>query len=302
MTSRYRESEMWRKLNTEFIRDPREIDLSTFRDNAINTRISTWEIQSNALRFYKTLLFNSASALEPRALALLDRIDNRNLGRPIQVEVGGRRVCMDYLQCLYEVDFLEKYLVGISSILEIGTGFGRTCHAMLSLFDDIEKYVVVDLPPCLELTRRYLMQTLGPDKFSKIVFVSAEELPERPDLEVDLVINIDSMAEMDRDVVFSYLDFIHRNSRRFYCKNPVGKYSPESVGAADASVADVALAMSTGILTDIVDIFDSDALDRARSRFVQAYLPAKQWRLIEHSAAPPWTYYHQALYAKEAEE
>ena len=120
-------------------------------------------------------------------------------------------------------------LHGVSSIVEIGAGFGRTCHAILSLSPEIEEYSIVDLDPMLDLSRKY-MKLVAPEVFTRIRFVSSNDFELQEQLAPDLVINIDSFQEMPPPIIDEYMNRIVRKAKKFYCKNPLGKYLPEIVG------------------------------------------------------------------------
>ena len=297
MTETFHESGMWRKLHAELLNDPDAIDLEDFKVGGVNDRLAGWNIPANSMRWFKTLLFNAAQATDPRILGFLDRIANRDLGGPVQVTIEGRKVCMDYLQAIHELAFLEEVLVSAKRVVEIGAGYGRTCHSVVSAFKNIERYTIIDLPPCLRLSQRYLQRVLDPADFAKIAFVRNDELA-AADLVNDLTINIDSMAEMDAEVVRSYLGVIARNSGHFYAKNPVGKFSPESVGVARPQSVEVNLALTVGPLTEVLDIFDTAARESHVDNFLAAYCPAPNWTTLKHGWAVPWSYYHNAVFVR----
>jgi hypothetical protein len=196
-----------------------------------------------------------------------------------------------------EVLFIERELAGFASVCEIGAGFGRTCHAVMCTQPKLSRYTIIDLPECLSLSRRYLKRVLPPEAYRKLVFLTAEQAAEAP--AHDLFININSMAEMDREVVQNYFQLIDRNARWFYTKNTVGKYSPESVGIVDGNQAEIKSAMATGVLTEVVDIFDDAALREARLRYESRMRPSESWKLVRSAPSLPWMYYQHALYRRK---
>ena len=121
---------------------------------------------------------------------------------------------LDYLLSLEEVLFLKDTLQEVYSILEVGPGYGRTCHSILSIFENVQEYVVIDLKEMLNISRQYLKRVLDQKDFEKITFVDVDSLHENNKI-FDLVINIDSMQEMDGKVVQNYLDFIDNKAMRF---------------------------------------------------------------------------------------
>ena len=118
--------------------------------------------------------------------------------------------------------------------MEIGAGFGRTCHTLLTLCPAIEEYIIVDLEPMLRLSRAYLQRVVPR---ANIRFISNSDEKALETLNADLAINIDSFQEMPPAVIAFYMTQVVQRAVRFYCKNPVGKYSPAVVGRPVAGVS-----------------------------------------------------------------
>jgi hypothetical protein len=185
-------------------------------------------------------------------------------------------------------------------VLEIGAGYGRTCHAFLSNHDLVE-YCIIDLPKSLEMSKKYLREVLDEQQFAKVRFVPVEEIdgfawPER----FNLCLNINSFAEMTAETVRNYLALIAGRCRAFYTKNPVGKYLDASLDGHVQGADTVALALSSGPLTTVIDIHDSDAVAGERAKFLSAYRPGEDWECVADSWAKPWSFYWQALYRAPA--
>lgn len=300
MKNQFQASGLWQSINQSVAGDVSQIDVHSFRSpGSFNNRLASWDPEGNSFRYYKTILFNMALALSERELCILDKVTGRETGNPVTVKTRGRSVCLDYLLAVNEYAFLERMLPGgvAGSILEIGGGFGRTCHTLLSNSERIDRYTIIDLGVCLDLAQRYLRVVLPETLFSKLTFVHIDDILTLQQSHFDLALNIDSMAEMNADVVGHYLAFIDAHCDRFYCKNPVGKYAPASVGIQIKNVAEFELAMRMGVLTEIVDIFDDVAISEASKRFLRAYTPSTGWTLLADESSRPWQYYHQALYS-----
>ena len=288
-------SELWKRINATCLSEDRLGDLSDFKSSDINFRIALWDPRTNGIRYLKTLIYNLCAELTPVQLSRLEKIGNRDLGQPLSVRYEGLNVCMDYLQALYEIEFIAAHvpLTG-SSILEIGAGYGRTCHALLSCFP-LAAYTIVDLPNCLALSRRYLASVLPAPEFEKISFLNPTDFfgDGRPGY--DLAVNIDSFAEMEADTVTAYLRGIAERCRYFYVKNPVAKYrDPALTAAADSE--EMAIALNMGLLREVVDIHDNRAVAAQSGKFVAAYRPGAAWDVLAAAWARPWSYYWQALY------
>jgi len=298
MSNIYYENEQWKHINKNIIASPNQIDLETFRSGAVNSKISTWDPAANGVRYMKTCVYLSAQGFDSRRWAILDRITNRLLGAPHVVTIGERPVCLDYLMAVDEVAFLIDETKNIRSVVEIGAGFGRTSHALLCNIETIESYTIIDLPNCLELSRRYLRAVLSDEQFAKIRFVLNTECGDVQD-RFDLAINIDSMAEMDASVVDAYFAWIDSRCRLFYSKNPLGKYRADSAGAIVNDQHALGAAMLSGKLRCVVDMFNSSELDAQVPNFYQAYAPGPNWRLTKGGSTIPWAFHHQAIFERQ---
>lgn len=294
-------SPIWDKLHAGPLADPEGIDLDTFRSSGPLFAISVWDPSRYGLRYLKMLLHALLVHAEPGDTALYKRITNRDLGQPITVRVRGTNVCLDYFQAVDEAKTIAAAATPRAGarMVEIGPGYGRTCHAMLSLHPQIETYWLIDLEPCLALSRRYLLRVLDPSTFAKVRFVTAKAFGEiEGDERFDLALNIDSFGDLPPDVARTYLELIDRHCDAFYCKNPVGKYLDPSLGGEAANSERVRQALESGLARDIIDIFDADAVASAVPRFLAAYRPSTAWEVALHRPAPPWSYYHQVVYRR----
>jgi len=132
--------------------------------------------------------------------------------------------------------------------------------------------------------------------FDKVRFVNA--LEPREDVNADLVLNIDSFQEMPRETVLQYMRSPIGQARVFYTKNPIGKYEPQSVGIEVRDRTALAEVLSLGLCTDVLDIFDTDALARARAGYLANYLPGPSWRVLADAPMDMFPYLHHALYER----
>lgn len=226
---RPRASKLWQHINREQITKKRIKNLNNFKSTKVNFKIALWDPKLNGVRYLKTLLYNLAASLSKESYKKLSNIKNRNIGNPFTITYNNQKICLDYLQAILELEFIEKHFkIKNSDILEIGAGYGRTCHAILANHK-VKSYTIVDLENCLELAHSYLKRVLNKPVFSKINFIKVKKFNLLSGLFFDLVINIDSFAEMDKETVKYYLQFIDKHSGFFYVKNPVGKYLDKSL-------------------------------------------------------------------------
>ena len=292
----YGPNEFWNIINANNLNKDSLEDLDRFKSSGINYKISIWNPGTNGTRYLKSLVYNLCANLSEDNWRRIFNIRNREVGTPITVRYNNTDICMDYLQAVHEVEFVGKNLeVDGLSVMEIGGGYGRTCHAFLSNHN-IRKYTLVDLDNALMLSSRYLKKVLTTECFSKLRFVPISEFNNKFDVDVDLAINIDSFAEMSASTVESYLKFINGNCNHFYVKNPVGKYFDKSLDNHSQGNEVVNLVLKTGILLDIIDVFDNEAIRQQVPKFIEGYRPGSKWTCINDSWAIPWSYYWQAFY------
>jgi hypothetical protein len=251
------------------------------------------------MRFFKFLLYTTAQRQPDRFFSLYRKLGNVGIGGPVSVSLRACEINIDYFLSVEEFLFLESALdlSGIRSIIEIGAGFGRTCHALLKLSDAgrLERYTIVDLPEVLELSRRVLAMAV-PDQYQKIEFIDAVG-GNWKGLSADLVINIDSFQEMLPSTIDLYMRELVSGAQFFYVKNPIGKYDPVSIGLSENDPNKMQDVYALGYCRDVVDIFSDVALAEARPRYIEAYRPAPHWRLVADWAMELFPYYHHALYA-----
>jgi putative sugar O-methyltransferase len=293
------ESALWKMINASNLAADKIKDLTDFKNSEVNFRIAVWNPQTNGVRYLKTLIYNLCADLSPKNWERLTKIQNRNIGNPISITYDGQRVCMDYLQAVYETEFISDHLPSDElDILEIGAGYGRTCHSIISNLR-VRTYTVLDLSNCLDLSRRYLKSVLKDEDFGKISFVDASDFSHLDGNRFDLCINIDSFAEMEPGVVRRYLAYTAGHCRYLYVKNPVGKYADPSLNMMPKE-QEVSIAMSMGLLRDVLDIHDNSDVSSHAGNFLTVYQPDETWLLSSHSWARPWSYYWQAIYRQAA--
>ncbi|GAB3258974.1 hypothetical protein GCM10027456_37950 [Kineosporia babensis] len=300
MATMYDQSEQWAHITSTLITPEVAADLSSFRSSSPNFKIALWDPGTNGVRYLKDLVYNLGLQLTDRQRARLRRIRHRQVGDPITVRCHGELLCMDYLQALYELDCLD-HVAGLPGgrVLEIGAGYGRTCHALMSNHD-LAGYTIIDLPNTLELSRAYLKAVLEPQQYARITFLTNEQaltLPEQ--MRFDLCININSFGEMPATTVTNYLRLIAQRCEYFYTKNQTGKYMDKRLDGHAQGDEVVAKALSSGLLRDILDIYDSGAVEASSQKYVDAMRPGQEWTCVVDSWARPWSFYWQALYHRD---
>lgn len=289
-------SRQWQELTREEFLHIDDEFLQTFRSPGSSNKFVAWDPFEASSRYFKFLLFNTAQTQSKRFFEAYKAIDNRHVGNPLTVRCRGCDIDADYLAAVEEWEFLSQAgaLDGIRIIIEIGAGFGRTCHALLTLCAGIEEYIIVDLEPMLRLSSAYLRRAIPS---AKIRFVSHDHLEDLDSVSPDLLINIDSFQEMPPQVIESYMTGVVQRAKRFYCKNPVGKYLPASVGLPDLDSQRVLDVFTLGYCRDVIDIFSDEDLERARDRFIEAYRPSG-YRAAASKPMDLFPYYLHVLYTR----
>lgn len=124
-------------------------------------------------------------------------------------------------QAIYQAARLKQ--LGATKVLEIGAGLGRTAYYANLL--GIASYTIVDIPMSNVTQAHFLSRALGNEK------VGLPGDPERPVRimgpsfvagcaeSFDVVLNVDSLSEMDQDVAQGYVEFTKRAGKVFVSIN-----------------------------------------------------------------------------------
>lgn len=299
MTETFQPSRMWERISELWVTEDAAVDLSSFKVDHRNYNLALWDPRANGVRYLKAMLYHVATELTVDDWARIKKIRNREVGSPTTVRVNGESVCMDYLQASLELGFIEHQVdLRGARVLEIGAGYGRTCHTILSNHD-LAGYTIIDLKNTLRLSRRYLREVLDDEQFAKVSFVEVDDIESAmASREFELAINIHSLTEMPPQTVRAYLDLIDAKCKAFYVKNPVGKFFDKSLDGHSKGDEAVKSALEAGPLRDVLDIYDNQAVEEKVADFVAAYLPGEGWRCAADGRAVPWSYFWQAIFKK----
>ncbi|TYQ24023.1 putative sugar O-methyltransferase [Pseudanabaena sp. UWO310] len=94
-------------------------------------------------------------------------------------------------------------------IVEIGGGYGGLCK-IISDFYNVNSYTLIDLQPCLQLSKRFLNDLSVPN----VEYLTEEELSHNN--EYDLVISNYAFSEIKREIQDVYMEKIIQKSQRGY--------------------------------------------------------------------------------------
>jgi len=158
-------------------------------------------------------------------------------GNPPFLNFRGKRISQDILNSILEYLSISDgcNISKVHSVLEIGAGSGRTSFCMLKLLPGI-KYIVVDIPPALYISQRYLSSVcrdkkvfvFRPFKYfrevehefaaSDIIFLMPDQIELLPDKIIDLFLAIDCLHEMKKEQIELYFNHVDRLASRFFFK------------------------------------------------------------------------------------
>jgi putative sugar O-methyltransferase len=272
--------------------DPRALD--HFREpDSVNKRLASWSPTDNSSRHFKFLLWNALEGMDDDFFTYTRCIRNRSLGNPTTVRYRTMDIDLDYMLAVDELLFLEKQnriLSRCRTVVEVGAGFGRTAHAILENFSQIDKYTIIDLPEMLQLSRLYL-KTVIPERFSSLEFLSA--LDGYSVETTDLFINIDSFQEMEPGTIREYYDNVISRCRNIYIKNPVGKYLPEEFHIHNSLKSDKPFRL--GLCLNSYTVCDQEAHHIMVAEYLKNY-SLGGLELIDQRRCALFHYYHHALY------
>ena len=173
-------------------------DIAYFRgDNAW-----VWQIRgknSNVLAY--ALSFYYLKSID--RLGLLDKLTEDNSFGNFAFTIEGRNVLRDLLDSIAEIYFLERHL-GIASragfrVLDVGAGYGRLAHRMVSALPNIERYFCADAVAVSTFVSDYYLRFRGVERACVIPLDHIDgALREHP---VDLAINIHSFSECRMEAI-----------------------------------------------------------------------------------------------------
>jgi putative sugar O-methyltransferase len=232
----------WLAIARHWIRHPRA---SAFRATFPQPRASVTDRAASfdtvSAWIYKTYVAMYAGVLQQQdRRRLLETLEEPALGNPFLVEYEGRRISQDLCNSIHELySMLGPDGVPASaapSFAELGAGYGRLGYVILKAIPEAS-YTVIDIPPALYLSQRYLTE-LFPElpafrfrpfssyadirsefESASIRFLAPHQAEMLPRKSFDYFINVSSLHEMTFEQVRNYFRLIDVLCRgRFYTK------------------------------------------------------------------------------------
>ena len=296
-------SKLWKEILHRYAEDH---NLERFRSSdGINSRLAAWNPKELSLRWHRSFLLLVSRNLSYDQLRLYQSFGNVSLGSPPEItysrpSLGSRKIQIniDYLLSIFEVEFLRETFKQVNfptAIFEVGAGFGRTCHSILSAHPETKRYVIIDFPEMIELSRTYLASILDEEQYSKTEFMEVgnnwSELEE-----CELGIQINGLQEMDDTTIDFYMDEVFAKCKYFFSSNVVAKYLPEHAGINDASEETLETVLDLGRSRKVVDIWNLAELEEPRELHKQAYCP-KGHRIINSKQNALFPHYEMTMYS-----
>lgn len=164
----------------------------------------------------------------------IDQLEEPEEGNPPRVFRHGKLISQDLGNSILEFHSILSGVnkAEIQSVMELGAGYGRTAFVFLKLMPNL-KYFVIDIPPALYVSQRYLTNEFPERKIfawrpferieeiedelaeSSIAFFLPSQVHLLPNKIVDLFINISSLHEMQPGQIGYYFELIDRLTRKY---------------------------------------------------------------------------------------
>jgi putative sugar O-methyltransferase len=208
--------------------------------------VLTASMDAPTTRWVAVALALYANAVRNRPFGdILSRVHEPEFGRPIVLRYDGLALTEDLCHSVEEFGSIMSGLpagLRLHRVLELGAGYGRLAYVFLIARPDLQ-YHVVDIPPALYVSQRYLTAVTPSAKVfpfrrferyedvaeemaqAKIVFLEPQQLELLPDGYADLFLTVSTLHEMRADQIRHYLAladrlcagaFYSKQWRRFY--------------------------------------------------------------------------------------
>ena len=170
--------------------------------------------------------------------SILERLEEPAEGNPPSILLNGRNISQDLANSVLEFNSISSALPDIekmNTIMELGAGYGRTAFVFLNVLSNI-RYIIVDIPPALYISERYLTSQFPDHKIfkfrdftnftdvsddfnnSKIIFLMPHQLDLLPGKEADMFLAIDCIHEMRPEQISKYFCMFERQAKYLYFK------------------------------------------------------------------------------------
>ncbi len=215
--------------------------ISTFRDvrfKKYSTNLGPKVRRFNLItglfyKFYVSMLLNYVKSIDKDRL--LEKIEEPEVGNPFIFKYHNKYFSQDLCNSIHEFYSIANKIDSekINNVAELGAGYGRLAYIFLKTLPKI-KYCVVDIPPALYISQRYLTDVFPKEKIFKyrkfssfknvktdfekarIRFLMPDQLELLPKNYFDLIISISTLHEMTRPQIKKYIDHIDRVGKGYF--------------------------------------------------------------------------------------
>lgn len=239
--------------------------------------------QSLALNFLSQMIWDYAMKNCP----FLDKLAEPEIGNPPRLLRNGRLISQDLANSALEAQSILAGLpgtTGVKRVAELGAGYGRNAHVLISLLPGV-RYVVIDIPPALYVSQRYLSSVFPGRKVftwrsfqsyaeiktefeqADLAFLLPSQIEMLPDGCFDLFVNVSSLHEMRLEQIKYYFAQIRRLVRDrgwFYLKEWKESHIP---------VENIVIRQEEYPLREWQILFEREAM--VQTRFFEALLQRK---------------------------
>ncbi len=152
------------------------------------------------------------------SLGLLTRLSEDDCFGNYTFTIDNKCVSRDLLDSIMEIDFLEKHLNLSQSddmtILDIGAGYGRLAHRMVTALPNIQRYLCTDAVAISSFISDYYLRFRGTTDKTQIVPLHNIEttLNQQP---VKLAINIHSFSECTISAIAWWLALLQKQAVKY---------------------------------------------------------------------------------------
>jgi hypothetical protein len=158
-------------------------------------------------------------------LRMMDKLTEDGAFGAITLEVAGRLISRDLLDSILEIDFLDRNLDLASrpdfAILDIGAGYGRLAHRILTAFPLMTRYFCADAIPESSFVCEYYLRFRGLENRSTLL-TPLEIDDALTSIDIDLAVNIHSFSECTLSAVQWWIERLAIHHVRYFMIVPNG--------------------------------------------------------------------------------
>lgn len=229
----------WTEIDEDLIKS----SCQEVQHNKINLKVNLFKKQDNlnwtgSINHNLILLLLYENIKSKKVFKYLSKIKKNDSMVENSLNIDGLEITQDNLNSLNEYEKIEGLLskldVKKKRFLEVGAGAGRTAKVILSINDDA-KYVIVDLPPAINVSFNNIKASFPNKKVTKgfnlnekdlnaafekndILFIFPHQIKFFPKKTFDISIAIDCLHEMDKRIVKDYMVNFEQVSKLLYFK------------------------------------------------------------------------------------